>query len=85
MAKALVSRGRLAAHEYQPNDPEAACLTNLSTRLYVALKAGEDWHRWAATVGNPTIIKAVNDALGALNAAHREATKELRRRAKEGE
>jgi len=79
----LVRRPKTIAHDYSPNDPEATCLSNLSTRLYVTLKAGEDWHRWAATVGNPVIIKAVNDALGALNAAHREATKELRRKAKE--
>lgn len=80
----LVRRGTPIAHEYHPNDPEAACLNNLATWLFITKIAGEsDWRRWAQTTANQDIIDAVEAANKAVEAAHKLVTKELRRKAKE--
>ncbi len=66
----LVQRPTPIAHDYHPNDPVSTCRSNLAVRLYTQVKAGEDWQRWAAQVGDKHLIAAVNEAVAALKRAH---------------
>lgn len=76
----LVRRPTPIAHDYAPTDPEGACMTNLAARLYVTKTAGTDWKLWAKTTGDKDIIDAVNDALKAVDAAHKKVTTKLRQK-----
>jgi len=71
---------RIVAHEYAGvSDPQGKCLNNLAVRLFVTVQAGkEDWKRWAKNTGDQELIDAVNDAVRAIEAAHKKATTALR-------
>ena len=73
---------RIVAHEYvDVGDKEGKCLGNLATRLYVTKQAGkEDWKRWAKASGDEEVIAAVNEAVKAVEAAHQQITKAIRRK-----